>query len=214
MTGGGERWARWLYRGNKVWIPIDDREQPVVDGHGVVRVRYRRDDEREYAARREELAPATDEALEAIAAARAQRRRRSSVIRLFTAATADGGVGFVLDADGYRREVGLVAPDAPIGNLELLAVRTGIGRIKAPDRPLRIQVEAAHTRGVLVGEWDADGSDAIVDAIRRDLERFPEHTIAKAKTDARSARAAALAREAHATGEAIDVLIDATAEEE
>lgn len=210
LSEPGDRWARWLYRGNKVWIPVDARDEPIADGHGVVRVRYRRDDAREYGARREELAPATDEALAAIAAARAQRRRRSSVIRLFTAATPDGGVGFVLDADGYRREVALVVRDAPIGNLELLAVRRGIARIKAPDRPLRIQVEAAHTRGVLVGEWEADGSDAIVDAIRRDLERFPEHTVTKAKGDARAARAGALAREAGATGEAVDALIDTT----
>ena len=46
--------ARKMYRGGKVWVEVDDAGELVVE-RGLVKIRYRRDDEREYSAKASEI---------------------------------------------------------------------------------------------------------------------------------------------------------------
>jgi len=48
-------WARFRYRGNKVWVAVDDAGAPVLDERRLARVRYREDDDREYTVRPAEI---------------------------------------------------------------------------------------------------------------------------------------------------------------
>ena len=66
--------ARKMYRGGKVWVEVDDSGELVAE-RGLVKIRYREDDEREYSAKASEIEEIDEARLARKGEAKAGRRR-------------------------------------------------------------------------------------------------------------------------------------------
>jgi hypothetical protein len=125
-------WVRRRYRGNKVWVLVDEAEHAVLDDRGLASLRYKPDDERTYTIRASEIAPVgaepPDDTIHAWVALAAEPDR----------------VGAVLGWRDQRREIsraldeGLTAEDPVVRALVLV-----LGEIRRKDLPVRLHVEGA-----------------------------------------------------------------------
>ena len=194
-------WARHRYRGNKVWIEIDERGRPVADDRGLLRLRYRPEDERTYSVRPTEVHSLESEA----DAAPAIAPDPTIHVSLAVARGRQGwaGLGAVL-RQGARRRVLRHAVRSDRAEVALWeAAVLALGAIRRTDVPTQFHVRSAAERHLLRAEPDpAQLGPALVAACLRARGRFRQFTVAEEASGETAAMAAAVqaAREAAEEG--------------
>ena len=209
-------WERRLYRGNKVFVKVDPEGRPVAEREGLAAIRYHVDDPREYHARIRDLQELTPEVVARLEQEKARRRRRSAWIRVFVAGGAEpnpgpAGVGVVLEADGYRREVAVFLGKATHNVAELRAVEEALDRIRDRTRKVRLHVGSAYLEGVLTGSWKAGSTRPLIERIRQDLAEFSRLKVRRIRFDVleeNHVRAAELATRAREEQRDFDELVE------
>lgn len=196
-------WARYRYRKNKVWIRIDEAEQPVLDDRGLAALRYKVDDDRTYTVRPDELRalevpepiapdppPPTGEPgprersdAEESDAKRGDTDHRGGedpdAIRIYTDGASSGnpgpsGIGAVLLWHGKRREISRYLGDATNNIAELTAVLDALRAVKRPRLPVRLHTDSTYVLGVLTQGHKVKANAELVAELRAQMARFAD----------------------------------------
>ncbi|MDJ0520884.1 MAG: ribonuclease H [Planctomycetota bacterium] len=212
-------WERRRYRGNKVWIDVDDAGEPRLDDRGLAALRYKPEDERTYTVRPDEILPlepppadpatstptptsgAPSTAQEAPPSAPAAE---PAPITIHTDGASSGnpgpaGLGVVLEWRGRRREIRRYLGEATNNEAELAAVLVALEAVKRPGLPVRIHTDSEYVIGVLVGGHRVKANVELVGRIQEAMARFGDLEFVKVPAHAgvpENERADALAREA------------------
>jgi len=197
FTRGGEQWKRMRFKGNKVYVQVDD------DGHpeardGKVRICYRHDDTREYSASASRI-----RALDDLTPDEGPPRSRSrptaragdappgeseraledlEAIVVHTDGACSGnpgpaGIGVLLRYMGREKEISEGIGQATNNIAELKAVRAGLRAIRNRDLPVILYTDSEYVRGLLIKGWKAKKNTELVNEIRALARTFPKLTI-------------------------------------
>lgn len=191
-------WDRRHYRGNKVWVAVDEAGELVLDERGLAALRYKVDDERTYTVRPTEVEP-----LEAPEAPPAEAPDDDAV-RVYTDGSSSGnpgpaGIGVVLVWRDHRREIQRALGETTNNVAELTAILEGLRAVRRPDLPVRVHTDSAYAIGVLVEGHRVKRNDALVAEVRREMARFADLRLVKVPAHAgvpENERADRLARDA------------------
>jgi ribonuclease HI len=193
FTRGGQRWKRMRFKGNKVYVQVDDQGRPAAED-GKVRICYRHDDGREYqasASRVRELDDETpDEPLRRRAAASPAAGSPVAdpaledleAIVAYTDGACSGnpgpaGIGVLLRYMGREREISESIGQATNNIAELKAVQAALQAIRNRELPVHLYTDSEYVRGLLVRGWKAKKNTELVDEIRALARRFPQLSI-------------------------------------
>jgi ribonuclease HI len=187
-------WTRMQWKGQTVWVRVDDRGQPVLDGSGRAEMKYREDDVRIYRPTASNLVrsqggPASSSRAPGVRpAATVHRARAGSAaevqpgptdrIDVWTDGACSGnpgpmGIGVVVLADGQRREHGEYLGEGTNNIAELVAIERGVEMAAENGadrgRPIHVYSDSGYAIGVLSKGWKAKANQELVARVRRAL---------------------------------------------
>ena len=135
-------WERRSYRGNKVWILVDEAGEATLDERGHAQLRYKPEDDRTYTVRPAEVRP-----LETSPDAPPPPRKKPPIEAWIHTGypTPEGriGVGILLVWRDRRRELTVRLPAASEDEVAVGAVLEALRAIRQPAWPVRIRIAAA-----------------------------------------------------------------------
>lgn len=187
-----------MFKGNKVWMAVDDRDVPLVRG-GRVLIKYQLEQDYEYW-----VNPAHIEEIPAGKAATAGKKRRKNsaekrpggpddaaghsndAVIIYTDGASSGnpgpaGIGIVMRYGMHEREISRYIGKATNNAAELEAVRTALLALRRTDLPVRIYTDSAYVQGLLISGWKARKNEELVKAIRDLSAGFTDLKIIKIK---------------------------------
>lgn len=212
-------WERRRYRGNKVWIRVDEAGEPVLDDRGLAALRYKPSDDRTYTVRTSEVAPldepeprVPDETPDAPDPGPEPEARADSgvaagqddAIEIYTDGASSGnpgpsGLGVVLLWRDRRRELSRYLGETTNNVAELAAVLDALRAITRPELTVRIHTDSTYVIGVLVEGNRVKANHDLVAEIRAEMRRFRDLELIKVPAHAgvpENERADHLARDA------------------
>jgi ribonuclease HI len=186
MTPKIDNWQRMRFKGNKVWMALDDQGKPLMQ-NGKWLIKYQLDQEHEYWVR-----PASVQPLEGAADAvppalhpGSQGRRRSppsaaastddaadgqNTICLYTDGASSGnpgpsGIGVLMRYKGHEKEISRFIGIATNNIAELEAIRTGLAAVKNRTVPVRVFTDSSYAYGLLSQGWKPKKNQDLIGAI-------------------------------------------------
>jgi ribonuclease HI len=200
--------ARKAFRGNKVWAEVDEQGRLVVRS-GLVRIRYRQDDERDYSARVDQVSelppappeppadPAMPTAPAAVPRPRKKRAPRAAPPRAPSAAAGDvivaytdgacfgnpgpAGIGVLLEWKGRRKELARYLGEGTNNIAELTAIEAALQEVKQRSLPVRVHTDSAYSIGVLSEGWRVKENRELVARIQRLMLEFADLRFVKVR---------------------------------
>ncbi len=185
-----DRWERMRFKKNKVWIAVDEKGRPAVS-EGRARMRYRREDDREYRVNPANLSslddPPPPEKLQSdkrFAAPAKKKAAGAETVVVYTDGASSGnpgpsGIGVVLRWGGHEREISRYIGKATNNIAELEAIRVALAAVKNKRMPVLIHTDSSYAHGLLALGWKARKNTALVEEIRRMLSDFSSVEIRK-----------------------------------
>jgi ribonuclease HI len=186
------------FKGQVVFVRVDEGGKPVLDADGRAEMKYREGDQRSYRPGARNLEPAGAGEVPAPAAPRRPRavkaaRPLSNVsaaerIDVWTDGACSGnpgpmGIGVVVLADGKRREHGEYLGVGTNNIAELVAIERGLEmtgeRPEDRARVTRIHTDSGYSIGVLSLGWKAKANQELIARVRRALEDRPRVELVK-----------------------------------
>jgi ribonuclease HI len=178
------------FKGQTVWVRVDDGGRPVLDAEGRAEMKYREGDTRSYRPSPQNLGVAAT-----AGPGPAQPARRPSEVRdekLASSARAetvhvwtDGacsgnpgpmGIGIVVVAGDKRREHGEYLGRGTNNIAELTAIRRGLEIaseiLRGQDRPIRVYSDSSYAIGLLSQGWKAKANQELVAELREFLRGY------------------------------------------
>jgi ribonuclease HI len=191
-------WARMLFRGQVVWVRVDGRGRPVLDGGGRAEMKYREEDTKTYRPSASNLTPAEGEVVEDPPPRRRARAEEPSAapdvpaaerIDVWTDGACSGnpgpmGIGVVVLASGGRREHGEYLGIGTNNIAELVAIERGLevaGDVDAGKgaRAVHVFSDSSYAIGVLSKGWKAKANQELVARIREVVKGDPRIRLVK-----------------------------------
>jgi ribonuclease HI len=183
-------WSRMSFKGQTVWVCVDDGGRPVLDSEGRAEMKYRESDTRTYRPSPQNLGPASANAAEGAKSSarpgpekprkeKSAHRESSETVHVWTDGACSGnpgpmGIGIVVVAGGRRKEHGEYLGKGTNNIAELTAIGRGleIAEELAPgqDHPIRVYTDSSYAIGLLSLGWKAKANQSLV-AELRDLVR-------------------------------------------
>jgi ribonuclease HI len=172
-------WQRMQFKGNKVWLALDDGQRPLQQ-NGKVLIKYQIDQPHEYwvhpskviplkedaTTTAQKFAPATTQDTEA-AASVITPEACTDAICIFTDGACSGnpgpaGIGAVLRYKGNYKEVSRYLGTATNNIAELEAIKIALGMVKNRDLPVIVFTDSSYALGVLSQGWKARENQALI----------------------------------------------------
>jgi ribonuclease HI len=199
-------WKRMMFKGMKVWLYVDDDQQPVVLDNKVL-IKYQLDQEHEYWVRKEAVEPIDPARLKKSLARKGLRpdhRFPPKTIVAYTDGASSGnpgpaGIGIVLRFSSKEREISKHIGIATNNVAELMAIKTALKAIRTTQIPVRLCTDSQYCFGLLSLGWKPKRNEKLVADIKKLMERFKDLKILKIAAHAGiddNERADRLAREA------------------
>lgn len=190
-------WKRMMFKGMKVWLHVNDDQQPVVNKNKVL-IKYQIGQEHEYWV--------GEKAVEPIDPARLKKRARrkkpphdpSSVkkpghlhdsfpektILAFTDGASSGnpgpaGIGVLLRFGSREKEISKHIGIATNNVAELMAIKTALKAIRTTELPVRLYTDSQYCLGLLTLGWKPKRNEKLVEAIKKLMEQFKDLKILK-----------------------------------
>ena len=203
-----------MFKGNKVWLWVDDEQQPIVEKDKVL-VKYQLDQDHEYWVRQESVKPIDPAKLKK----KGSSDEKPSVPRdepppesilAYTDGASSGnpgpsGIGIVLRFGSHEKEISKHIGITTNNVAELTAIQAALKAITATEIPVRLYTDSQYCYGLLSLGWKPKRNEKLVAAVRGMMKRFKDVRILKIEGDAGiddNERADRLARKA-ALGEAV-----------
>ena len=210
-------WKRMMFKGMKVWLHVDNEQQPVVRKNKAL-IKYQLDQEHEYWVHKEAVKPIDPARLR-----RKTRRNKSDhrssltgesedlhgpfpqkTIAAYTDGASSGnpgpaGIGIVLRFGSQKKEISKHIGIATNNVAELIAIKTALKTIRTTQIPVRLYTDSQYCFGLLSLGWKPKRNENLVAAIKKLMERFKDLRILKIKAHEGiddNERADRLAREA------------------
>ncbi len=196
-------WSRMRFKGEPVWVRVDDQGRPALDDDGRAEMKYREADSKVYrpaGANLVSIGGGGDEP------APVARTSSSDGIDIWTDGACSGnpgpmGIGVVVTAAGKRREHGEFLGDGTNNIAELVAIQRGLELVEpdAAGQPVRIYTDSSYAIGVLSKGWKAKANQELIARMRKMLAGRTNVTLVKVRGHAgvpENERCDELAREA------------------
>jgi ribonuclease HI len=198
FTRDGEHWKRMRFKGNKVYVQVDDEGRPEARD-GKVRICYRHDDTREYSATANRIR-ALDDLTPDETPSRPRKKARPAArggpaasegeraledleaIVVYTDGACSGnpgpaGIGVLLRYMGREKEISESIGQATNNVAELKAVQAGLRAIRNRKLPVILYTDSEYVRGLLIKGWKAKKNTELVEKLRALARTFPDLTI-------------------------------------
>jgi ribonuclease HI len=197
-------WARMMFKGQTVFVRVDERGKPVLDGEGRAEMKYREADPKSYRPAPGNLIPAgPGDAPAPPRPARARPARPAAPsdadqtaddkppgarVDVWTDGACSGnpgpmGIGVVVIADGKRRELGEYLGVGTNNIAELVAIERGVEMATENGadrgRPIHVYSDSGYSIGVLSKGWKAKANQELVARVRQVLAGVPKVRLVK-----------------------------------
>lgn len=202
--------VRKIYRGCKVWADADEAGRLIVE-HGLVKVRYRREDAASYSARQDEIgelppeAPRPDGAEAAASGAadappkpkrpRAPRKKPAAkggaagageAIVIYADGSCFGnpgpaGIGVLLEWKGKTKELSEYLGEGTNNIAELTAIERALQEVKNRRLPVRVHTDSQYSIGVLAEGWKVKANQELVARVQRLMDDFADLKLVKVR---------------------------------
>ncbi len=207
--------VRKVYRKGKVWAEADETGK-LVEEHGLVKIRYRQEDQTTYSAKVHELKEVDPNAPpSAPRAAREPRRRVARKKAVPEAAASDAiviyadgscfgnpgpaGIGALLEWRGKTKEISEFIGDGTNNIAELTAIEVALRNVKNKQLPVRVHTDSQYSIGVLTEGWKAKENRELIARVQAVMREFSDLQLVKVRGhsgDPRNERVDQLARDA------------------
>ena len=185
------------FKGQTVWVRVDDDGRPALDPEGRAEMKYRESDTRSYRPSPHNLVP--EGSAPPVAAAPAPRAARGArpepaasgeTVHVWTDGACSGnpgpmGIGVVVLAGDERREHGEYLGKGTNNIAELTAIQRGLELADelAPGRarPIRVYSDSSYAIGLLTQGWKAKANQALVADLRQLLRGY--HSLRMVKVE-------------------------------
>jgi ribonuclease HI len=171
-------WRRMQFKGNKVWLALDDGKRPLQQ-NGKVLIKYQVDQPHEYWVHASKVIPVEQDttANGKIAKPKAQNARIADptvtpeacadAICIFTDGACSGnpgpaGIGAVLRYKDNYKEVSRYLGIATNNIAELEAIKIALGMVKNRDLPVIVFTDSSYALGLLTQGWKARENQALI----------------------------------------------------
>jgi len=216
-------WKRMMFKGNKVWLHVDDDQQSIIH-HNKVLIKYQLDQDHEYRVHKEAVKP-IDPAQLKKKAPRKMHDQQSSLtgeqvglhdqipsktVVAYTDGASSGnpgpsGIGIVLRFGSHKKEISRHIGIATNNVAELTAIKAALKAIRTTEIPVRLYTDSQYCYGLLSLGWKPKRNEKLVAAIKKLTGQFKDLRILKIEAHAGiddNERADRLAREAITAGAA------------
>lgn len=173
------------FKGEPVWVRVDDHGRPVLDGGGRAEMKYRENDQKVYRPAPNNLLPDTT-----ADGAPAPKPVASlgNAVEVWTDGACSGnpgpmGIGVVVIADGKRRELGEYLGVGTNNIAELVAIERGIALAATlepdPKRPIHLHTDSGYSIGVLSKGWKAKANQELIARVKKQMSERPNLVLVK-----------------------------------
>ena len=195
-------WKRMRFRRNKVWVALDAAGRPM-EVKGKVLIKYQLDQSHQYWVHSGSVRDIQESQGASEGAKPEEKKRRRPAKRaqpspngsrdvqedslvMFTDGASSGnpgpaGIGVLLQYREHEKEISRYIGRATNNIAELKAILEGLKAVKDKDLPVRVFTDSNYAYGLLVLGWKARTNVALVETIRREMERFSDLEIKKIK---------------------------------
>lgn len=193
-------WKRMQFKGNKVWMAVDEQEHPLLQ-KGKVLVKYQLEQPHEYWVHPSSVvAVGTPESAAKLPAEKKGKSKASAAkalpavtpeacaeaICIYTDGACSGnpgpaGIGVVLRYKEKHKEISRSLGTATNNIAELEAIRVGLLAVKNRKLPVILFSDSSYALGLLSQGWKAKKNMELVDEIRRLAATFPKLRFVKVK---------------------------------
>lgn len=191
-------WVRMAFKNQKVWVAADGNGRPIVE-KGRMRLRYKKEDDREYQAAARNVAalnpdgtcPKQEVAKKKPAPAKKGKRPapgpsaanghaeedEQNAIIIYTDGACTGnpgpaGLGVVLRHKGREKVLSEYLGQGTNNIAELTAILRALELLKRSDMPVRIYTDSQYAQGLFVKGWKARANQELVEKVRKMLRAF------------------------------------------
>jgi ribonuclease HI len=183
-------WSRMSFKGQTVWVRVDDDGRLALDPEGRAEMKYRESDTRSYRPSPHNLVPEGSAPPAAAAPAPGPRAARAErpvpagsgeTVHVWTDGACSGnpgpmGIGVVVLAGNERREHGEYLGKGTNNIAELTAIQRGLELADelAPGRarPVRVYSDSSYAIGLLTQGWKAKANQELVADLRELLRGY------------------------------------------
>ncbi|UCG80698.1 MAG: ribonuclease HI [Desulfobacterales bacterium] len=210
-------WKRMMFKGHKVWLHVNDDQQPVVHDHKLL-IKYQLDQDHEYWVPKDAVRPIDPKRLRKKVPKERPDRQPSlsadpndlhdrfpprTIVAHTDGASAGNpgpaGIGIVLRYGPHEKEISKHIGIATNNVAELTAIKTALKAIHTTEIPVRLYTDSQYCLGLLSLGWKPKRNEKLVATIRKLMGRFKDFRILKIEAHAGiddNERADRLAREA------------------
>jgi ribonuclease HI len=189
-------WKRMMFKGHKVWLCVDDNQQPIVQKDKVL-IKYQLDQDHEYWVRQEGVKPIDPARLKKASKETSDRpppsppdsgvpvdRFSPKSIVAYTDGASSGnpgpsGIGVVLRFGSHEKEISKHIGIATNNVAELTAIETALKAIRTTEIPVRLYTDSQYCYGLLSLGWKPKRNQKLVAAVRGLMKRFKDLRILK-----------------------------------
>jgi ribonuclease HI len=181
-------WKRMMFKGNKVWLCVDDKQQPIVQKDKVL-IKYQLDQDHEYWVRQESVKPIDPAKLKKKDTSDDKRSFPRDApppksILVYTDGASSGnpgpsGIGIVLRFGSHEKEISKHIGIATNNVAELTAIDTALKAIRTTEIPVRLYTDSQYCYGLLSLGWKPKRNQELVAAVKGVMKRFEDLRIVK-----------------------------------
>jgi len=195
-------WKRMMFKGLKVWLHVDNEQQPVVQDNKLL-IKYQLDQDHEYWVPKEAVKPIDDiklkkkvpknkrghQASSSPDPENLQDRYSKETIVVYTDGASSGnpgpaGIGVVLRFGSHEKEISKNIGIATNNVAELTAIKTALKAIKTTEIPVRLYSDSQYCYGLLSLGWKPKQNEKLVATIKTLMGRFKDLRILKVEAHA------------------------------
>ena len=206
MTNDIINWKRMVFKKNKIWLAIDQNQNPITK-NGKVLIRYQLDQDYEYWVLSDNIKPIDSLQSKEEAEKGEQLTKKSSkqkgtktksdtkllvetscddAINIYTDGASSGnpgpsGIGVVLRFGKNEKEISRYIGITTNNMAELEAIRSGLMAVKNSNLPVRVFTDSRYAYGVLTQGWKAKKNQNIIESIKKMLSKFNDLKFIKVK---------------------------------
>ncbi|MCK4390317.1 MAG: ribonuclease HI [Desulfobacterales bacterium] len=191
-------WKRMMFKGQKVWLRVDDDQRPVVRDNKAL-IKYQLEHDYEYWVREKAVEPIDPARLKKRSARRKKPAHDSSLAKkpghphdsfppktivAYTDGASFGnpgpaGIGILLRFGPHEKEISKHIGIATNNVAELTAIKTALKAIRTTQIPVRLYTDSQYCLGLLSLGWKPRRNEKLVAAIKKLMVQFKDLKILK-----------------------------------
>ena len=191
-THENKLWKRMSFKGNKVWVAMND-DKSFVEKENKLLIKYGLKQDYEYLIKKENVKPVT----QAIPKGKRNKLKKDiqegtkiksekNIINIYTDGASSGnpgpsGIGVYMTYNEKTKEISEFIGNATNNIAELRAIKRALEELKKFDIPVNIYTDSNYSLGVLTKNWKAQANKELIMETKKLLNKFTNIKIIKVK---------------------------------